>query len=376
MTKVGLQQLRHYQLERQGLVERFPLSELPMRGPLHATDHTTPYLSALARTDLSSWEAFADLYYDHHAFTRLRCMRGTLHLVPEAQVETVQCAYRINDHEPFPEFAEFGISLEQATELRFHILEALEREGPQTSASLRYHVPQKWSEKLVSKAGRESSAIGPVLRWLWMMGLVESGIGVGNWRHKDNHFRIATQGISGCDPALADQELARWYFSLYGPAAYEDWAWWSGLPASRCRPAFDAIQPTLTEVQVEGLTASLWMPHTEANRLLNTPPEAPVMVRLLPYEDALLKAYKLTRERFYDPDGLAENIVFTRGGEATPSIWVDGHIIGVWTWVKKPNEPMTIEPFVQMTKTLRRRLKPEIERLQQFVEASHILWAD
>jgi hypothetical protein len=98
------------------------------------------------------------------------------------------------------------------------------------------------------------------------------------------------------------------------------------------------------------------------------------MVRLLPYEDALIKAYKATRYRFYDEAQLAGDVAFTSSGEAYPTVWVDGRVIGIWSWNRKPNEPMTIETFEQITRELRKRLKTEVDRVSEFVEASHVLW--
>lgn len=212
------------------------------------------------------------------------------------------------------------------------------------------------------------------MRWLWSLGLIESGIGVKDWRHKDHHFRIAQHAPAPCDRAQADQALARWYFALYAPVAYEDWAWWSGLNAERSRAAFAAIEGELVEVSVKGFPEKLWVFYKDANILQSTDDQPPEMARLLPYEDALLKAYKVTRYRFYDPEGIAEDVAFTKYGEAHPTMWYQGRIIGLWSWKPRAKEPMTVEPFHQMTRDLRKQLKPEVERVSTFIEASPVLW--
>ena len=37
-------------------------------------------------------------------------------------------------------------------------------------------------------------------------------------------------------------EIAKWYFKLYGPAALEDFVWWTGLGVGVCRSAFAGIK--------------------------------------------------------------------------------------------------------------------------------------
>ncbi len=367
-------QLRSYILGKQGLLQRQPLDLMSAFGVLHATDSATPYLSLLARLDPFVWENLADKRYDEHAFARLRCMRGTLHIVPEALVETVSCVYRLSESETFPEFATWGITDREATGARFAIMEAIEKHGPQSSATIKKHLPADYQKKYKGKYG-ETTLIGPVMRWLWALGLLESGVGVTDWRQKEGLFRLAETPPMPCDRGQADTALAQHYFETYAPAAYEDWAWWCSLTAERARTAFGNLN--VTEVKIEGMDEKMYLLAEQAEAFNQTPDAQPEMIRLLPYEDALIKAYKTTRYRFYDAEGLAEEAAVDpqNPGEVLPTMWVDGRIMGVWTWERKNNEPMTVEPFHQMTRDLRKRLKPEIDRVQKFVRASQVIWS-
>lgn len=367
-------QLRHYILGKQGLLQRQPTESMTSFGFLHATDSATPYLSLLARVEPFKWEHLADKRYDEHAYERLRCMRGTLHFVPENLVETIKCAYRANENDPFPEFAQWGITDKEATSARFAILEAIDRHGPQSSATIKKYLGTEFQKKYKNKYG-ETTLIGPVMRWLWSLGLLESGVGITDWRQKEGTFRLSETAPAACDRAESDKALAHAYFELYAPASYGDWSWWCALKAERSKAAFDSLP--LVEIEVEGMPEKLFMLAEQVDGFSQTPDILPEMVRMLPYEDALIKAYKTTRYRFYDEAGLAETAAFHEEstGEALPTVWVDGRIMGVWTWVRKPNEPMTVEPFHQMTRALRKRLKPEVERLQKFVQASHVIWS-
>lgn len=374
---VSLDTVRQYTLGRQGLLERQarPLTDF---GLLHATDHTTPYLSLLARIPDFRWESLADAWYDDAAFARMRCVRDTIHMVPADYADTMQCIYNWHEDTPNPEFDEYGISLDEAFEIRFHVTEVLQAEGAQSPASIKKFLPESLIIPHVNKRNHQITSLAPVMRWMWRLGLLTSGGGVVDWRKKDGAFKITAEPPLFCEAderAQATIDLCRWYFDLYGPASFDDWAWWSGLKSAEAQAAFDGIATEIDEITVDGIRQTLYLLNADRDALAAAPNEPVEMVRLLPYEDALLKAYKDTRYRFYDDEGLAEEIAFTQYGEAEPTIMADGKIVGVWSFNKKPNEPMTAEPFLQITKAFRRRLKDEIEMLKNFVEASHIIWS-
>ncbi len=373
----SLDQLRRYTLGRGGLLDRFPASTIPQLGPLYAGDHTAPYLALHARIAGFAWEQFADLRYDERAFTRLEGPRGQAWLVPAGYVAVLGSAYNLDESDPFPLFAEYDISMEEAIELRFFITEIVGHQGPLTSAEVKDLLDPDLVFEHVSATGHQMTSIKPVLDWLWRLGLLSYGAGVHDWRHKDHRYSLAGSPPPPTDPAAraaADARLAAWYFALYGPASYDDWQRWAGLDEARARAAFQDIEATLQPIKVADLPGELWLPAAHYDEFAATPDTPPEMVRLLPAGDALLQAYGPTRARFYDPEGLAGDVAFHRHGLAEPTVWVDGRIIGIWSWQRKADEPMTVEPFVQMTRALRKHLKPEVDAVQAFIQASQVLW--
>ncbi|MFP4322637.1 MAG: DNA glycosylase AlkZ-like family protein [Anaerolineales bacterium] len=375
--RFSVEQLRGYTLARQGLLQRLPSAALTRLGPLYAGDHTAPYLALLARIQNFAWEQFADAWYDDGAFVRLHSLRDTPHIIPVEYADIVGSAYNLDEGDRFAPFDEYDISFEEAVELRFFISELLAGRGPLSGADLKTLLDPDLIFEHVSATGHQMTSIHPVLAWMWRLGVLGYGAGVSDWRHKDAHYRLSPTPPPPTDPEVrrrADQQLAQWYFLLYGPASYQDWVHWSGLDDSRCQMAFAALEPDLVAIEVADMAAQLWMLSGEYPAFTETPADLPPMVRLLPAEDAFLHAYAQTRSRFYDTEGLAGEIIFNRHGQAEPTVWVDGRIIGVWSWHKKADEPMTVEPFEQMTRALRKRLKDEVERVQQFTQASHVLW--
>lgn len=131
--------------------------------------------------------------------------------------------------------------------------------------------------------------------------------------------------------ALVD--LAFFYFERYGPASVDDFIWWTGLSPLVCRVAVKAIQSQLVLVKVVGMPEDLFLFKSQLDKLKAAPKEVPKMTRLLPYEDAIIKAYKATRYRFFGEG--AETIEtamkhgISKGGEARPTVWLDGAIVGM-----------------------------------------------
>jgi len=141
----------------------------------------------------------------------------------------------------------------------------------------------------------------------------------------------------------------------------------------------------------------------QVKTLLQSPNTPPTMARLLPYEDALIKAYKATRHRFFGKSTVKS--IITKGGEARPSVWVDGVIVGVWKWTNKPGHDINISLFdqeeanneekeettdekgkgkakkaktnkgkVDAKTTLKERLAEEINIVSKFIESENVNW--
>ena len=115
------------------------------------------------------------------------------------------------------------------------------------------------------------------------------------------------------DEAMA--ELARRYFTSHGPAAVDDFAWWSGLPLGEARAAAEGARPHLAELTMSG-TAHL----AAATR----PPPAVPPSLLLPAFDEYAVAY---RDRSAIVDAAHASVV--RGGMFPPLVVLNGRIAGL-----------------------------------------------
>jgi winged helix DNA-binding protein len=162
------------------------------------------------------------------------------------------------------------------------------------------------------------------------------------------------------DPEDALAELARRYLGGHGPAAPEDLAAWSGLPAGRARRAFELVAGELREVDLAGrrLWALAGAPATRARS--GRPP-----VRLLGRFDDYLLGWR-DRELVLDPR-FARRIQ-AGGGWVHPAVVVDGRVAGTWRARRAAGRlDLTVEPFGRLPAGTRPGLEAEAADLGRFL---------
>lgn len=158
------------------------------------------------------------------------------------------------------------------------------------------------------------------------------------------------------DDALV--ELARRYLAGYGPAGIQDFAAWSGLPATDGKRAWRLLKGELVRVSVDG--AELWALY-EAD--LDPPRDCPP--RLLGHFDALLLGYR-GRDLILDP--AAAKRIQAGGGFIQPTVMVGGRVAGTWRLDSRARTArLTVEPFTTLRRGSREGLRAEAEDLARFL---------
>ncbi|HVF99789.1 MAG TPA: crosslink repair DNA glycosylase YcaQ family protein, partial [Chloroflexia bacterium] len=176
------------------------------------------------------------------------------------------------------------------------------------------------------------------------------------------------------EPHSALQETARRYLRAYGPATPEDFArWWDGsagiVPAKKL---FRSIEDELEAVDVEGWHALALRSTLEPMQKIETPPEAPEVVRLLP----LFDAYTLGLGRDVEPilPGAHKSRVFRPQGWISAVVLVDGRMRGVWEYETRPSQTtVKVSTFATPAASIREGIAVEAERLSTFLEAKVVL---
>ena len=116
----------------------------------------------------------------------------------------------------------------------------------------------------------------------------------------------------------ARAELARAWLRAFGPATVADLTWWSGLNLGQVRAALGALD--VEEVDLHG-TAGVAL----ADDLAATAAPAP-WIALLPSLDPTTMGWK-ERGWYLGGHGSA---LFDRNGNAGPTVWCDGRVVGGW----------------------------------------------
>ncbi len=156
------------------------------------------------------------------------------------------------------------------------------------------------------------------------------------------------------DEALA--ELAKRYFQSHGPAALQDFIWWSGLSAGESRKAIEIIKSKLVKKILNNKI--FWM--SEKVQLKKSPD-----VYLLPGFDEYLIGYK-------DRTEIINKEHFKRlnagGGFLSPTIIIKGRVTGTWKREFKRNKVIiSIRPFNAFNKSEKKKIIKAGERYGEFI---------
>lgn len=315
---------------------------------LHATDPATAHLSVHLRCRHASLaetaQAMTTALETDRTLTRWLCMRRTLHILPTAQIPTVLAIYRERlsrkartDHRRFLVAA--GLASEQEADrvleqIRDDVTAAL-TEGPETTTELARKVPAlgaSFLHKPDKPYGARVVLGGRLLGGMGIDGSMVRAHTQGGWRSGKYSWAALARWLPDLAPApppeTARRALVRRYLGTFGPASFEDIVWWTGLPKGMVRKTLEELGQTVVEVEVGQWLSSQLMLHADLEVLRTPLPEPAPGVALLPGLDPTIMGYK-QRARFLDPSWTDQ--LFDRSGNAGPTVWWRGRVIGGWS---------------------------------------------
>jgi hypothetical protein len=300
---------------------------------LHATDPTTVYLSALARLRTQELGAVERALYDDRSLVRMLAMRRTMWVAPADLVPVLHAACAraleqnqrrvliklVEDAGITDDGAAWARKLERAT------LRELRARGTATAAELSKAVPGldariPYGE---GKAWAGEQGVGPrVLILLGTAGAVIRGRPGGTWVSSQYAWVPTEEWIPGGIPAMpvedARVELVRRWLWSFGPGTLADLKWWTGLGVGEVKRALTALDPV--EVELDGGPGLLLPDDTRAVR------SAAPWVALLPALDPTVMGWK-ERDWYLGPH---QRTLFDTNGNAGPTVWSDGQVVGGW----------------------------------------------
>ncbi|CAN5799019.1 winged helix DNA-binding domain-containing protein [soil metagenome] len=298
----------------------------------HATDPATPYLSLWARRP---GFAIADLdaeVYERRALVKQLAMRRTLWLITSPDLAVVQtgASDRVAANERrrlIADVEKSGVAADGARWLEVAstaVLDHLARHGEAGTTQLRTALPEL-AGTYDPAPGKTWGGIGHVaprvMTVLSVSGAIVRGPNAGSWVTSRPQWVRTADWLGPVAQVPAEQardELVRTWLRAFGPASLADLKWWFGSTLTAKRSALSAVGAV--EVDLHG-TPGYALPDD-----LEPEPAAEPWVALLPSLD-------VTTMGWFERDwylGGHRSQVFDTNGNAGPTVWCDGRVVGAW----------------------------------------------
>ncbi len=304
---------------------------------LHATDPATVVLSTLARAPHLTIADVERALYEARSVVRVLAMRRTLFAVPRdlarACVATSDGVARA-ERRKLMQLVEEAVAAGDITgdpagqlEAATSVLEGILADGaPYTAQQLAERSELLATRLTVGRGTRYETRASLVSRLLTVLsaeGAVVRATPRGSWtagqyRWTTPHAWLGERWESD-DPASAAAEITTLWLHAFGPGTLEDLQWWSGWTKTRCVQSLAAVGAV--EVQLDRGSRGYLL----ADDLAQVEETEP-WVRLLPALDPTTMGWK--HRDFYLSSRQSE--LFDRNGNAGPTIWADGKIVGAW----------------------------------------------
>jgi hypothetical protein len=301
---------------------------------LHATDPATVYLAARARmADASVADVERALYEERRAL-RMLGMRRTMFVLPLDLAPVVQAG--CTDAIASKQRGLYARMLEQAgiadhgatwlDDVCRETLAALAARGEAFATELGADVPSLREKLSYGEGKRWAGSQGVTSMVLFLLaaeGRIVRGRPRGSWTSSQHRWVPASAWLAAplpeLDAATARRELVRRWLYAYGPGTLTDLRWWSGLTLGQVRAALAEIDAD--EVDLDGATGLVLSGDDEPEQT----PEP--WVALLPALDPTVMGWK-ERGWYLGEHGPA---LFDTSGNAGPTVWWNGRIVGGWT---------------------------------------------
>lgn len=355
---ISMDQLRSLRMRAQGMSPRLPPGSLPKAVQavigVNAQLPSAMALSLRARVEGLTTHEIEKAQFEERNVVRTWCMRGTLHLLPAANLEwllgsinpaQIQAGWRWLQKRG-------GLERDRAAQVLEAARTILKDNGPLT----RNHL----METLAARYGPDvKSAAAGVVHLNGMLGQICFGPDHGAHPTYAELESWLGRGVKdSLEPDLV--RVARHYLRGYGPAAPHDLAGWWGMGLTQAKAAWAQLGEELVEVNAAGERGWMLQADLPALEDLQPPDQS---VRLLPAFDTYLLGYK---HRDFAVAPKYQGRVF-HGGEIAPTILIDGFAAGTWRYARS-GKRMRIRatPFSAFTPEMRDGISAEAQDIGRF----------
>jgi hypothetical protein len=337
---------------------------------LHSSDPSTPYLSAWARVSSFKPGDLEDTLYERRSLVRMLGMRRTMFVVPRhlaavmdeactkalAATERRRLIRMLEEQEVVPG----GRGSRWLQRVAAKTLDALSERGEATARQLTADVPELGEKLRFGEGKRWAGAMGVSTRVLFLLaseGQIVRTRPLGSWTSSQYRWARTAhwlgEPLEVLDHDLACAELVRRYVGAFGPVTMIDVRWWTGWTAKLASSSLRAAG-TVEVGLAEGVGFVL-----EDDVERGDAPDP--WVALLPGLDPTVMGWK-ERGWYLGEHGA---VLFDRAGNAGPTVWADGRIVG--GWIGRRNGEIAVELLERVNARTRRSIKTEVERLRDWL---------
>jgi hypothetical protein len=300
---------------------------------LHSTDPATVFVAAWARMKNADVTGIERELYDERSLVRVLVMRRTAFVLPPdlAAIALAACSRSVGSvqRKQLEQWIDkAGMAKDAAAwlkKLEESAFEAVSARGSATAAQVSADVPLLQQQLVVAAGSRNEATVslGPfILRLLAVDGRLMRGRPRGSWLSTQWSWATTEAWLGKAMRPWtiheAQVELVRAWLKAFGPATVEDVRWWTGWTLGEVRRALTEINPV--EVDLGGATGIALRGDLGPTRR----PEP--FALLLPGLDPTVMGW--AGRDWYLGDHRAA--LFDRSGNAGPTVWWDGRVVGGW----------------------------------------------
>jgi hypothetical protein len=337
---------------------------------LHSTNPDTVYLACMARLKGFKKADLEEALYTERSVVRMLGMRRTMFVVPRdlAAIMDNACTKALvpGERRKFVQMlADAGIAKDPRRWLRNierKTLEALDELGEATASELAASVSGLAKKIRVGVGKKWEGDIGVSTRVLFLLatdGRILRGRPRGSWL--SSQYRWVTtaswlgEELPDIDPREARAELVRRWLRCFGPGTLTDVKWWTGWTVANTKMALADVGAV--EVELEPSGSGYLLPDDLE------PVKSPrSWVALLPTLDPTVMGYK-ERDWYLGPHAPR---LFDTNGNAGPTIWLDGRVVGGWG-IRRGGK-VVYQLLEDVPKAARGRIDDETKRLTEWLD--------
>lgn len=365
MNKFTLEQINRFLLYKQHLAVDSRTNDIVRIAAdisgLHGTGIQEPYIALFTRSKNFTPEQLDRELYERKTLAKIRCMRGTLYILPKELVPPTFAATRTMFDKLSLRFMEFhGISRDEYNRISHLILSALQGKA-MTVAQIKKELGILFN-------------LSAVLNLMCDRGLLARVQSAKDWTARNYKYAVFAEYYPDIDLSTYSEEEAmvlvvKQYLSSFGPAMEEDIAWWIGATKTKVRQALEKIAGEVAQIQIDGMTGEFLLLRSDLAGIKNMRPLAKPNINLLPDLDPYLMGYK-RRERYLNCDHYYR--IFDRSGNATSTVLVNGRIVGVWDFSRDDDQVMRLHFFTMPDNEIKKLITDSAHSLGKFLSGKDV----